>query len=147
MRVVPIKAVEQQSILMAHRAGLLLVCQRTMLANAFRAHLAELGLVANPGIAGETGSASAVGREWLPSYARTTLEALVPQIHDASRGDHGVGSQALPVACRQRGQSPARCDPRPWHFHSNSRHRSRPVPVRQKICCLAGTDGGLTRDR
>ena len=34
-------------ILMAHRARSLLVRQRTMLANALRAHLAELGLVAN----------------------------------------------------------------------------------------------------
>jgi transposase len=49
MRLVPIKTVEQQSILMAHRARSPLVRQRTMLANALRAHLAELGLVANPG--------------------------------------------------------------------------------------------------
>jgi len=51
MRFVPVKTVEQQSILMAHRARSLLVRQRTMLANALRAHLAELGLVTNPGIA------------------------------------------------------------------------------------------------
>lgn len=36
---------------LCRRARSLLVRQRTMLANALRAHRAELGLVANPGIA------------------------------------------------------------------------------------------------
>ena len=48
MRFVPTKTVEQQAILMAHRTRSLLVRQRTMAANALRAHLAEFGLVANP---------------------------------------------------------------------------------------------------
>jgi transposase len=79
MRFVPIKAVERQSILMAHRARSLLVRQRTMLANALRAHLAELGLVANPGIANLAKLAQQVlsDENGLPSSARTTLEALV----------------------------------------------------------------------
>ena len=46
MRFVPIKSVEQQSVLMAHRARELLIRQRTMTINALRAHLAELGIVA-----------------------------------------------------------------------------------------------------
>ena len=83
MRFVPIKTVEQQSILMAHRARSLLVRQRTMLANALRAHLAELVFL-SPILA------SPIWQSWLskplsdenglPSYARTTLEALVRQI-------------------------------------------------------------------
>src|SRR3974377_2197011 len=44
MRFVPIKEVEQQSVLMLHRARDLLIRQRTQLINALRAHLAELGL-------------------------------------------------------------------------------------------------------
>jgi transposase len=82
MRFVPVKTVEQQSILMAHRARALLVRQRTMLANALRAHLAELGLVANPGIANlATLARQALSDEAaLPSCARTTLEAVVRQI-------------------------------------------------------------------
>src|SRR3546814_19227947 len=51
MRFVPVKTVEQQAILMTQRARYLLVRQRTMLANALRAHIAELGFVTNPGIA------------------------------------------------------------------------------------------------
>lgn len=50
MRFVPVKSSEQQSILMVHRTRSLVVRQRTMAANAMRAHLAEFGLVANPGI-------------------------------------------------------------------------------------------------
>ena len=51
MQFVPVKTVAQQGILMTHRARSLLVRQRTSAANALRAHLAELGLVANPGVA------------------------------------------------------------------------------------------------
>ena len=82
MRFVPVKTVEQQSILMAHRARSLLVRQRTMLANALRAHLAELGLVANPGIANlaKLAQQALSDEDILPTYARTTLEAMVRQI-------------------------------------------------------------------
>jgi transposase len=82
MRFVRVKTVEQQSILMAHRARSLLVRQRTMLANALRAHLAELGLVANPGIANlaKLAHQALADEDALPSYARTTLETLIRQI-------------------------------------------------------------------
>jgi transposase len=82
MRFAPVKTVEQQSILMAHRARSLLVRQRAMLANALRAHLAELGLVANPGIANlaKLAQQALSDENGLPSYARPTLEALVRQI-------------------------------------------------------------------
>lgn len=50
MRFVPIKSVEQQSVLMVHRTRSLLIRQRTMLVNALRGHLTELGIVAPVGI-------------------------------------------------------------------------------------------------
>lgn len=82
MRFVPIKTVEQQSVLMTHRARSLLVRQRTMLANALRAHLTELGFVTNPGIANlEKLTEQALAAEGaVPSYARTALEILIRQI-------------------------------------------------------------------
>ena len=82
MRFVPVKTVEQQGILMTHRARSLLVRQRTMLANALRAHLAELGFVANPGIADLAKLADQVmaDKAALPSYARAALEILIRQI-------------------------------------------------------------------
>jgi transposase len=49
MRFVPIKTKEQQTALMLHRARQLLVRQRTMLSNAIRGHLAELGIVSAKG--------------------------------------------------------------------------------------------------
>src|ERR1700716_4312646 len=49
MRFVPIKTKEQQAALMLHRARQLLVRQRTMLSNAIRGHLAELGIVSAKG--------------------------------------------------------------------------------------------------
>jgi transposase len=82
MRFVPIKSVEQQGILMAHRTRSLLVRQRTMAANALRAHLAEFGLVANQGVANlvtlaETAFAA---EEALPAYARQALEVLMRRL-------------------------------------------------------------------
>jgi len=49
MRFVPIKTKEQQTVLMLHRTRQLLVRQRTMLSNALRGHLAELGIVSAKG--------------------------------------------------------------------------------------------------
>ena len=82
MRFVPVKTVEQQSILMVHRARSMLVRQRTMTANALRAHLAELGLVANPGIANlaKLAQEALADPGFLPSYARTSLDILMQQI-------------------------------------------------------------------
>src|ERR1700731_3215608 len=49
MRFVPIKTKDQQTALMLHRTRQLLVRQRTMLSNALRGHLAELGIVSAKG--------------------------------------------------------------------------------------------------
>ena len=84
MRFVPVKTVEQQSILMAHRTRSLLVRQRTMAANALRAHLAELGMVANPGIANLAKLAGKAFAEpdGLPDYARRALEILIRRLEE-----------------------------------------------------------------
>jgi transposase len=50
MRFVPIKSASQQSILMVHKSRALLIRQRTMLVNALRGHLTEIGIVAPVGI-------------------------------------------------------------------------------------------------
>ncbi len=49
MRFVPVKTEEQQAGLAVHRARDLLIRQRPQLTNALRAHLAELGIVAEQG--------------------------------------------------------------------------------------------------
>jgi transposase len=82
MRFVPVKTVEQQGILAAHRTRSLLVRQRTMAANALRAHLAEFGLVANPGIANLLKLTEQVfaDEDGLPAYARRALDILVRRL-------------------------------------------------------------------
>ena len=53
-----VKTKEQQAVLMLHRTRQLLVRQRTMLSNALRGHLAELGIVSAKG---RNGTASCSG--------------------------------------------------------------------------------------
>jgi transposase len=52
MRFVPTKSEQQQSGLMLHRSRQLLVRQRTMLSNAIRGHMAELGIISAKGRTG-----------------------------------------------------------------------------------------------
>jgi transposase len=113
MQFVPVKTVEQQSILMIHRARSLLVRQRTMLANALRAHLAELGLVANPGIANlaKLAEQAFADKHALPTYARTALEILIRQILAIS-GEIVVLDQQL-IA---------------WHAESEASRRLATIP-------------------
>ena len=91
MRFVPVKDVDQQAVLMMHRARKLLVRQRTMLVNALRAHLAEFGIIAPQGL--------------------RHVEQLVEAIEDdrlAHAGTRAVDSAAHRGAVeRHAGQSPA----------------------------------------
>jgi transposase len=82
MRFVPIKTKEQQTALMLHRTRQLLVRQRTMLSNALRGHLAELGIVSAKGRNG-TGEllriiADAADNR-LPAAVRGILDVLARQ--------------------------------------------------------------------
>jgi len=83
MRFVPIKSEDQQAALMLHKARELLVRQQTMLVNALRAHMAELGMIAPLGRSkvediitviedGEDAS--------IPALAKAALKPLVSQL-------------------------------------------------------------------
>lgn len=113
MRFVPTKTVEQQGILMTHRARSLLVRQRTMLANAMRAHPAELGFVANPGIAhlAKLAEQTLTDKDALPPYARATLEILIRQIMAIS-GEIAALDQQLSA----------------WHAASEASRRLATIP-------------------
>jgi len=88
MRFVPVKTIEQQSVLMLHRARSLLVSQRTGLINALRGHLSEFGIVAPQG-AGNVAALSALvtghDDECLSPTARLALVPLVRQIGSLER--------------------------------------------------------------
>lgn len=113
MRFVPTKTVEQQGILMTHRARSLLVRQRTMLANALRAHLAELGLVANPGIANlaKLAEQAMADKDALPPYARSALEILIRQIMTISSEVAALDQQLIA-----------------WHAESEASRRLAAIP-------------------
>lgn len=84
MRFVPVKTAEQQAALMLHRTRDLLIRQRTQLINALRAHLAELGLVAEKGREGVVELAAIVSDESnshaLPSAMKQALQVLLDQL-------------------------------------------------------------------
>jgi transposase len=84
MRFVPVKDVDQQSVLMMHRARNLLVRQRTKLVNALRAHLAEFGIIAPQGLRHIERLAGAIEEDSpaLPELARSILRLVVAQLND-----------------------------------------------------------------
>lgn len=93
MRFVPVKSAEQQSVLMLHRTRDLLIRQRTMLANAFRAHLSEFGIVAAQGIANLSKLAAIVTNyedRRIPLLARTCLLAILGQLADLQARIGGI---------------------------------------------------------
>jgi transposase len=88
MRFVPIKTVEQQSVLMLHRTRQLFIRQRTTLINSIRAHLAEFGIVAGIGRNGVEALLQLIAKgeeDSIPTEARSCLMALVTQLELVKR--------------------------------------------------------------
>ena len=82
MRFVAIKSEQQQSGLMLHRTRQLLVRQRTMLSNAIRGHMAELGIIAAKGRNGTAELLQIIGDmvdDRIPPVARFCLDLLARQ--------------------------------------------------------------------
>jgi transposase len=103
MRFVPVKSVEQQSVLMLHRVRDLLIRQRTMLANALRSHLAEFGIVAAQGAASLTKLIAITADESdvrIPPIARLALRAVAAQI-DVLRKQVGTIEDRIVDWCRR----------------------------------------------
>jgi transposase len=83
MRFVPVKTPEQQAVLMLHRTRDLLVRQRTMLVNALRGHMAELGLIAPQGISRVADLVAVLlgeNEEAMPVLARQALRGLAAEL-------------------------------------------------------------------
>jgi transposase len=82
MRFVPTKTRDQQAVLMLHRTRQLLVRQRTMLSNAMRGHLAELGIVSAKGRQGTADLLTIIADmkdDRIPPAAHACLNALARQ--------------------------------------------------------------------
>jgi transposase len=87
MRFVPIKSDQQQSGLMLHRGRQLLVRQRTMLSNAIRGHMAELGIISAKGRNGTAELLEVIANaddDRIPAVARLSLDALARQYAHAT---------------------------------------------------------------
>lgn len=84
MRFVPVKTVEQQAALAVHRTRALLIGQRTQLTNALRAHLAELGIIADQGREGLARLIAMLNEDStlqaLPVAMLQTVRALIDQL-------------------------------------------------------------------
>lgn len=98
MRFVPIKSEEQQAALMLHKSRDLLVRQQTMLINALRAHMAELGMVAPQGRARINDLIEVIEdgeEESIPALAKAALKPLVLQLRAGEEAisalDHEIG--------------------------------------------------------
>ena len=82
MRFVPTKSEQQQSGLMFHRSWQLLVRQRTMLSNAIRGHMAELGIISAKGRNGTAELLEVIADaadDLIPAAARFSLDVLARQ--------------------------------------------------------------------
>ena len=82
MRFVPTKSEQQQSGLMLHRSRQLLVRQRTMLSNAIRGHMAELGIISAKGRNGTAALLEVIAStedDGIPAAARVSFDALARQ--------------------------------------------------------------------
>lgn len=83
MRFVPIKSEDQQAALMLHKVRALLIRQQTMLVNALRAHMAELGMIAPQGRKRVEDIIAVIAEdedESIPDLARAALKPLVAQL-------------------------------------------------------------------
>jgi transposase len=114
MRFVPTKSEQQQSGLMLHRSRQLLVRQRTMLSNAIRGHLAELGIISAKGRNGTAEPFKIIADEKdgrIPAAARFSLDVLARQ-HAAIAAEIGTIEKRIHA----------------WHRSSEESRRLEQIP-------------------
>lgn len=109
MRFVPIKDVEQQAVLMVHRARELLVSERTALVNQMRGLLGEYGLVLAQGVAQMRRALPCIledAENGLPALAREIFAELDERLRECDRRiaeyDRRLRGLAKEMAAAQR---------------------------------------------
>jgi transposase len=97
MRFVAVKSIEQQAMLSVHTTRALLVKQRTMVANALRAQLSELGIVAAQGHKGlyELMARLEAPSEEIPEMMRNALLMLVGQWQALDANERALEKQIM----------------------------------------------------
>ena len=101
MRFVPVRSIENQAVLMHHKARELLVAQRTQVIDALRGHLAEIGIITAQGPANARALATLVeeGNDMVPACVRMAFMPLVRQLHTLD-GDAGILRESAWMSCR-----------------------------------------------
>ena len=104
MRFVAVKSVEQQAMLSVHTTRALLVKQRTMVANALRAQLSELGIVAAQGHEGlyKLMAKLEAPSEEIPEMMRGALLMLVEQWHALDAKERVLEKQIVKAVRRDQ---------------------------------------------
>jgi transposase len=108
LRFVKVRSVDNQAVLMQHKAREMLVQQRTQLLNGLRGHLAEIGIIAAQGACNmrSLGALIHEGHLEIPDVVRASLLPLVTQIDHLDSAikqiDDDIAAQAKvdPIANR-----------------------------------------------
>jgi transposase len=108
LRFVAVRSVDNQAVLMCHKAREMLVQQRTQLLNGLRGHLAEIGVIAAQGTCNmrSLGALIHEGHPDIPDTVRASLMPIVTQIEHLDSaikkidGDIAVRAKADPMANR-----------------------------------------------
>ena len=163
MRFVPVKLREDQAFLMLHRARGILVRQRTMAACAFRAHLAEYGVIVPQGRHRVDALVAKLDeiREDLPKDACFALDALVGQLNALNQQIDGIDIRLAEIhktnsICRLLATIPgigpiiatafAATIPDPWAFRSGREFAAWPgLTPRQNSSGGKHRLGGITK--
>jgi transposase len=100
MRFVAVKSVEQQAMLSVHSTRALLVRQRTMVANALRAALSEIGIVAAQGLEGLRALTLQLEApsEGIPEVMRDALLMLAQQWQALDTAERALERQIMRAA-------------------------------------------------
>lgn len=104
MRFVPTKSEQQQSVLMLHRSRQLLVRQRTILSNAIRGHMAELGVISAKGRNGTAELLEIIAKDEddrISGVARLSLTVLARQYAAIKIGTIEKHIHALHRSCEE----------------------------------------------
>lgn len=116
MRFVPVKSRDQQSVLMVQRTRALLIRQRTMLVNALRGHLSEMGIVAAVGI-------ERIGELVDRALGREAGENPIPELVRSVVGVYRDQIQAINAKVKELEKML-----RQWHRTSEASRRLAAIP-------------------
>lgn len=108
LRFVKVRSVDNQAVLMKHKAREMLVQQRTQLLNGLRGHLAEIGIIAAQGTCNmrSLGALIHEGHADIPDAVRASLMPMVTQIEHLDSAikeidrDIAIQAKADPVSNR-----------------------------------------------